>query len=179
MYLTSTRPDIYFVVSTLSQFLVEPRCVHLVATKHVMWYLKCTMDYGLSYDAEHNFTLSGYIDADWVGSIVDRKSTSGCCFILGSAMISWQSRKQSSIALSTAEAEYIAACSASWEAICLRKLLIGLFDLEMRETAILCDNQSCIKMTENPMFHDRSKHRDPLSFHPRYGTKRRLEAPVH
>jgi hypothetical protein len=73
-------------------------------------------------------------------------------------MISWQSRKKSSIALSTAEAEYIAACSASYKAIWLRKLLTDIFDLEMRETAILCDNQSCIKMTENLVFHDRSKH---------------------
>jgi hypothetical protein len=73
-------------------------------------------------------------------------------------MISWQSRKQSSISLSTVEAEYIAACSANCEAIWLRKLLIGLFDLEMEATTILCDNQSCIKMTENPVFHDRSKH---------------------
>jgi hypothetical protein len=73
-------------------------------------------------------------------------------------MISWQSRKQSSISLSIAEAEYIDACSASCEAIWLRKLLIGLFDLEMRETVILCDNQSCIKMTENHVFHDRSNH---------------------
>jgi hypothetical protein len=158
MYLTNTRPDICFAVNTLSQFLVEPRRVHLVAAKHVMRYLKGTMDYGLSYDGDHDFTLSGYTDADWAGSVADRKSTSGCCFSLGSAMISWQSRKQSSIALSTVEAEYIAACSASCEAIWLRKLLTGLFDLEMRATAILCDNQSCIKMTENPVFHDRSKH---------------------
>jgi hypothetical protein len=79
-------------------------------------------------------------------------------FSLGSAMILWQSRKQSSIALSTAEVEYIATCSASCEAIWLRKLLTDLFDLEMRATVILCDNQSCIKMTENPVFHDRSKH---------------------
>jgi hypothetical protein len=73
-------------------------------------------------------------------------------------MISWQSRKQSSIALSTIEAEYIAACSASCEAIWLRKLLTGLFDQGMEATMVLCDNQSCIKMTENPVFHDRSKH---------------------
>jgi hypothetical protein len=73
-------------------------------------------------------------------------------------MISWQSRKQSSIALSTVEVEYIAGCSASCEAIWLRKLLTGLFDLEMEATPIQCDNQSCIKMTENPVFHDRSKH---------------------
>jgi hypothetical protein len=140
MYLTNTRPDICFVVNTLSQFLVEPRRVHLVVAKHVMRYLKGTMDYGLSYDGDHDFTLSGYTDTDWAGSVVDRKRTSRCCFSLGSAMISWQSRKQSSIALSTTEVEYIVACSASYKAIWIRKLLIGLFDLEMRETAILCDN---------------------------------------
>jgi hypothetical protein len=104
MYLTNTRPNIYFVVNTLSQFLVEPRHVHLAAAKHVMRYLKGTLDYGLSYDGDHNFTLSGYTDSDWAGSVSDMKSTSGCCFSLGSAMISWQSKKQSSIALSTAEA---------------------------------------------------------------------------
>jgi hypothetical protein len=122
MYLTNTRPDIYFAVNTLSQFLVEPRCVNLVAAKHVMRYLKGTMDYGLSYDGDHDFILSGYIDADWAGSIADRKRTSVCCFSLGSAMISWQSRKQSSISLSTTEAEYIAACSSNYEAIWLRKV---------------------------------------------------------
>jgi hypothetical protein len=140
MYLMNTRPNIYFSMNTLSQFLVEPRRVHLVAAKHVMRYLKGTIDYGLNYDGDHNFTLSGYIDADWVGSVSGRKNTSGCCFSLGSAMISWQSRKQSSISLSTTEAEYIVACSVSCEAIWLQNLLNGLFDLDMRETVILCDN---------------------------------------
>jgi hypothetical protein len=158
MYLTNTRPDICFAVNTLSQFLVEPRRFHLVVAKHVMRYLKGTIDYGLSYDGDHDFTFSGYTDADWAGSVSDRKSTSGCCFSLGSAMISWQSRKQSSIALSTAEEKYIAACSASYEAIWFRKLLTDLFELEMGATLILCDNQSCIKMTENPVFHERLKH---------------------
>jgi hypothetical protein len=158
MYLTNTRLDICFAVNTLSQFLVEPRHVHLVAAKHVMRYLKGTIDYGLSYDGDHDFTLSGYTDADWAGSVFDRKNTSECCFSLGSTMISWQIRKQSSIALSIVEAEYIAACSASCEAIWLRKLLTGLFDLEMRATLILCDNKRCIKMTEDLVFHDRSKH---------------------
>jgi hypothetical protein len=104
MYLLNTSPDICFTVNTLSQFLVEPRHVHLVAAKHVMRYLKGTIDCGLSYDGDHDFTLSGYTDADWAGSVFDRKITSGCYFSLGSAMISWQSRKQSSIALSIAEA---------------------------------------------------------------------------
>jgi hypothetical protein len=157
MYLTNTKPDICFVVNTLSQFLVEPRSVHLVVAKHVMRYLKGTIDCGLSYDGDHDFTLSGYTDADWAGSVSDRKITSGCCFSLGSAMISWQSRKQSSIALSIMEEEYIVTCSASCEAIWIRKLLTSLFDLEMRATLILCDNQSCLKMTKNLVFHDRSK----------------------
>jgi hypothetical protein len=73
-------------------------------------------------------------------------------------MILWQSRKQSSISFSTAEAEHIVACSTSCEAIWLQTLLTGLFDLEMEATTIIRDNQSCIKMTENPVFHDRSKH---------------------
>jgi len=123
-----------------------------------MRYLKGTLDCGLSYDGDHDFTLSGYTDSDWAGSVSGRKSTSRCYFSLGSTMISWQSRKQSSIALGIAEAEYIVACSASCEAIWLCKLLTGLFDLEMEATTILCDNQSCIKMTENPIFHDKLKH---------------------
>ena len=100
MHLTNTRLDIYFVVNTLSQYLVEPIRVHLVAAKHVMRYLKGTLDFGLCYTGDRDFRLIGYTDSDWAGSVSDRKSTSRCCFNLGSAMTSWQSRKQSSIALS-------------------------------------------------------------------------------
>ena len=86
-----------------------------------------------------------------------RKSTYGYCFSLGSAMISWSSRKQGSIAQSTAEEEYIVTSAASKEAVWLRKLLSDLFSVEPEPTIIHCDNQSCIKLSENPMFHDRSK----------------------
>jgi hypothetical protein len=147
MYLMNTRPDICFSVNTLSQFLVEPKHVHLVVAKHVMRYLKGTLDYGFIYDRDHDFTLSGYTDLDWARSVFDRKSTSRCCFSFGSAMISWQSRNQSNIALSTTEVEYIVTCSASCEASWLRKLLTSLFDLEMEATMILCGNQSCTNMT--------------------------------
>jgi hypothetical protein len=160
MYLTNTRPIICFVMNTLSQFLVEARHVHLVVAKHVMRYLKGTLDCGLSYDGDQEFRLSGYTDLDSARSASDRKITSGCCFSLGSAMISWQSRKQSSISLIMTEGEYIATCYASCEDIWLQKLLTGLFDLEMEATLILCDNQRCIKMTKNQMFHDKSKHID-------------------
>jgi hypothetical protein len=91
MYLTYTRPYICFVANTLSPYLVEPRCVHLVVAKHVMRYLKGTLDYGLCYTGDHEFRLYGYIDSDWVGSASYRKSTSRCCFSLGLAMTSWKS----------------------------------------------------------------------------------------
>eukprot|EP00253_Pinus_taeda_P028781 PITA_28781 len=86
------------------------------------------------------------------------KSTSRCCFGLGSAIVSWFSRKQQSVALSSAEAEYMAASLASCEAIWLRKMFFGLFGQSLRPSVIYCDNQSCIKLTENPVVHDRSKH---------------------
>src|SRR5882762_8331607 len=93
MYLTNTRPDICFSVNTLSQYLVQPRQVHLVAAKHVMRYLKGTIDFGLYYDGSNEYRLYGYIDANWTGSISDRKITLGGCYSLGSAMISWFSKK--------------------------------------------------------------------------------------
>eukprot|EP00253_Pinus_taeda_P014274 PITA_14274 len=93
-------------------------------------------------------------------NVEDRKSTFGCCFALGSASISWMSRKQKSVALSTAEAEYIVASMASCEAVWLRKLFSELFGFTLDTTVILCDNQSGIRLSENPVFHDRSKHID-------------------
>ena len=82
------------------------------SAKHVMRYLKGTIDFGLYYDGSHEYRLYGYTDADWAGSISDRKSTLGRCFCLGSAMSSWFSKKQSSVSRSMVEAEYIADCSA-------------------------------------------------------------------
>eukprot|EP00253_Pinus_taeda_P026337 PITA_26337 len=104
--------------------------------------------------------LSAFTNADWAGSSVDWKSTSGYCFNIGSGMTSWCSRKQKSVALSLAEAEYMAASTVSCEAIWLRKLFVNLFRRMMKATRIMCDNQSCIKFSENPVYHDRSNHID-------------------
>ena len=104
MYLVNTRP-----VNTSSQFMVEPRSVHWVAAKHVLRYLSGIVDFGLDYRRSEGIRLVGYTDSDWAGSVADQKSTSGCCFSLGSAAVSWFSRKQKSVALSTAKAEYMAA----------------------------------------------------------------------
>ena len=104
MYLVNTRPDLCFAVNTLSQFMVEPRSVHWVAAKHVLRYLAGTVDFFLGYRRSNGIRLVGFTDSDWAGSVADRKSTSGCCFSLGSTAVSWFSRKQKSVALSFAEA---------------------------------------------------------------------------
>ena len=156
MYLTNTRLDKWFVVNTLSQYLVKPRRVYLIAAKHVMRYLKGTIDLGLYYGRDHDHKSYAYMDSNLEGSTADRKSTSFGCYCLGFAMISWFSKKQSIFSLSMDDATYIEACSTSCESICLYKLMSGLFDLELDTTVILCDNQSCIKMTKNMVFHDQS-----------------------
>jgi hypothetical protein len=93
MYLVNTKSNICFAVNTLSQYMVEPRHVHLVATKHLLRYMHGTVRYGLRFFLDSEVKLQCYTDSDWVMSVVDRKITSGCCFILGSSMISWLRRK--------------------------------------------------------------------------------------
>jgi hypothetical protein len=127
MYLVNTRPDICFAVNTLNQYMIEPRSVHMVGAKHVLRYVAGTVDYGLDYVRGDGVSLVGYTDSDWAGCAADKKSTSGCCFSLGSRLVSWFSRKHKSVALSSAEAEYMVANQASCEAIWLRKMLVGLF----------------------------------------------------
>lgn len=158
LYLVHTRPDICFAVSALSQFMTDLRHVHQIAAKHVLRYLHGMIGYGLRYTSVGGVRLSSYTDSDWVGSAVDQKSTSGYCFSMGFEMISQYSRKQSFVALSTAKVEYIVASDVGKEAIWLHKLLAGLFGDVLEMTTIQCDNQSCVKLSENPVFHDRSKH---------------------
>ena len=138
--------------------MCEPRRVQWVVEKHILRYLQGIVDYGLDYRHGDGVRLAGYTDSDWASCASDRKRTSRCCFGLGLAVVSWFSRKQQPVALSSAEAEYMAASLASCEAIWLCKMLFGLFGQALRPLVIYCDNQSCIKLTENPVFHDRSKH---------------------
>jgi len=141
--------------------MVEPHHIYWVVAKNLLKYLYGTINYGLRYTTR-NLRLHGYSDADWVGSVVDRKSTSGCCFSLGSASISWMSRKQKSVALSTDKPEYIAASKACCEAIWLRKLFSELFEHVFDTTVIYCDNQNGICLY--PVFHDHSNHID-IKYH--------------
>ena len=104
MYMINTRPDICFSMNTLSQFLTDPRHVHLITAKHILMYLRGTIDYRLKYEVNQKINLEAYFDSEWAGSAIDRKISSGCCFSMGSGVISWFSRKKSCVALSTTKA---------------------------------------------------------------------------
>lgn len=146
MYLVNTRPNICFAVSTLGQFMCELRQMHWVDEKHVLRYLHGTVGYGPRYTSSSDLTLVSYSNFVWDGNVDDRKSTSACCFSLGSAMVSWFSRKQWVVALSTVGAEYIATCVAARDLVWLQKLHAGLFGQRLELTVIHCDNESCVKM---------------------------------
>ena len=124
-------------------------------------YLKGTIDYNLCLgDNSDSLILNGYVDSDWAGDQTDRKSTSGYLFMIDKSTISWNSRKQQTVALSTTEAEYIAASAATQEAIWLRHLLSGLGIFQNDPSVIFEDNQSCIQVAKHPKSHSRTKHID-------------------
>ncbi|KAI3821705.1 hypothetical protein L1987_09277 [Smallanthus sonchifolius] len=122
MYLTNTRPDIMFTVSKISRFMEEPTKTHWEAGKRILRYIKGTLDYGIVY-TEGNRKLVGFSDSDYAGNLDESKSTSGYVFHLGSGVISWQSKKQKAIALSSTEAEYIALSLAGCQAIWIKGIL--------------------------------------------------------
>lgn len=164
MYLTATRPDMMYVISLISRFMERPTELHLNAAKRVLRYLKGTVSFGLFYRKGGKEELIGYTDSDYAGDQDDRKSTSGYVFMLSSGAVSWSSKKQPVVTLSTTEAEFIAAASSACQAVWLRRILQQL-NLEPRKsTTIYCDNSSTIKLSKNPVMHGRSKHID-VRFH--------------
>ena len=140
--------------------MVDPRRVHWTSTKYMLRYIRGTMEYGLVYEHSGSVQLEGFTDVDWVRCVEDRKSTSGCCFNIESGVVTWFSRKQMLVALSSTEAEYMVASLAACEGMWLRKLLSGLIACELDATVVHCDNQSGIRLSENSMLHDQSKHID-------------------
>lgn len=158
MYLTATCPDILNVVSILSRFMHCASELHLKAAKRVIRYVKSTSDFGVKFTRSKEFKLVGFSDSDWGGSIDDMRSTSGYCLTLGSSIFSWSSKKQETVAQSTAEAEFVAATAAVNQALWLRKILMDL-NLEQKEsTEIFVDNQAAIAISHNPVFHGKTKH---------------------
>jgi hypothetical protein len=158
MYLTTTRPDILFVVSLLSRFMHGASELHLRAAKRILRYVKGTVNYGVKFEKCQSFKLYGFSDSDWAGSLDDMRSTSGYCFNFGSGVFSWCSKKQEIVAQSTAEAEFIAATAAVNQALWLKKILSDLSMEEREPTEISVDNQAAIAISHNPVFHGKTKH---------------------
>ena len=174
IYLVNTRPYICYAVNQLSQVMVMPTNLFWKAGKHVLRCLRGTSEYGLCYRHTYEVKLHGFTNADWAGSPTDRKSTSRGVFNIGSTTFSWYSRKQRSVALSSLEAKYMVASQVACEAIWMRKILFGLFGSHLDPTMIHCDNQSCIKLSINPLFHDISKHIDIRYHHIKYCVQRKI-----
>lgn len=153
-----TRPDIAQAVGLVSRYLSNPGKAHWNAVKWIFRYLRGTSKLSLCYGGE-KLILEGYTDADMAGDLDNRKSTSGYLFIFSGGVISWQSKLQKSVALSTTEAEYIAAVEASKEMLWLKRFLHEL-GLKQTEYVVLCDSQSAIDLSKNSMYHARTKHID-------------------
>jgi transposase InsO family protein len=158
----ATRPDITYAVSALSRFLDNPGSIHWEAAKRVFRYLSGTRDFTLTYGEERH-DLIGYTDADGA-THEHRHAISGYAFLVDGGAISWQSRKQELVTLSTAEAEYVAATHAAKEAIWLRRLIFELFSIPPSPTTLFCDNQAAIKLAIDDNYHARTKHID-IRFH--------------
>jgi len=147
LYLTASRPDITFAVCMCARFQANPKESHFNAAKRILKYLKGTTNVGLWYPNEATLNLKGYSDSDFAGCKLDRKSTSGTCHLLGASLISWNSKKQACVSLSTAEAEYIAAGSCCAQ-ICWLKQQLSDFGLKVTKVPLFCDNTSAINLTK-------------------------------
>jgi hypothetical protein len=142
-----------------ARFQANPKEVHLRAMKRIMRYLVYTPKFGLWYPKGSTFDLIGYSDADYVGCKIDRKSTSGTYQFLGRSLVSWASKKQNSVALSTVEAEYIATGHCCAQLLWMRQTLKD-YGYKLSKVPLLCDNESAIRMADNPVEHSRTKHID-------------------
>ena len=162
----SSRPDICFIVTKLAQYMDKPTKAHLGYAKDVLRYLKGTINHALVYrKTKGSLSLLGFCDSDYAGSD-DRKSTSGYCYKLcpESALVSWKTKKQSVVALSSTEAEYISMAHGMQHGKFLRQLFADISNSQASQFDLYVDNQGAIKLAQNPVHHQRSKHID-VKFH--------------
>lgn len=176
MYLAQcTRADIAFAVGVLARHTVAPRETHWRAALRVLAYLRGTTKFGLKYTRNNKPQLVVYTDASWADQS-DRTSSYGYGCLYGGCLVSWKSKKQSLVTLSTCEAEYVAMAAGIQQACYLRNLIngIGIFKINDPVT-IVCDNQSAIAIAKDPVMHGRTKHLDiKLLFVRQLVTKKRI-----
>ncbi|GJU62608.1 putative ribonuclease H-like domain-containing protein [Tanacetum coccineum] len=157
MYLTASRPDIMFAVCACSRFQVTPKTSHLNAVKRIFRYLKGKPKLGLWYPRVSSFDLEAYSDSDYAGANLDRKSTTGGCQFLGRRLISWQCKKQTIMATSTIEAEYVATANCCGQVLWIQNQMLD-YGFNFMNTKIYIDNESTICIVKNPVFHSKIKH---------------------
>lgn len=157
-YLTATRPDLIYSVNLVSRYMEGPTEQHLLAAKRIMRYVQGTKDYGIQYKRGEERELVGFFDSDYAGDEDDRKSTSGYLFLYGEGAVSWASKKQPIVTLSTTEAEYVSAANGACQAVWLRNVLKSIGSDQKEKTVLFCDNSSTIKLSKNAVLHGRSKH---------------------
>ncbi|GJU43182.1 putative ribonuclease H-like domain-containing protein [Tanacetum coccineum] len=157
MYLTASRPDIMFAVCLCARFQVTPKVSHMHAVKRIFRYLKHQPKLGLWYPKDSPFHLEAFSDSDYAGDNHDRRSTSGGCQYLGRRLVSWQCKKQTIVAISSTEAEYVAAASCCGQVLWMQNQLFD-YGFNFMNTDIHIDNESTICIVKNPVFHSKTKH---------------------
>ncbi|GJR63546.1 putative ribonuclease H-like domain-containing protein [Tanacetum coccineum] len=157
MYLTSSRPDIMFVVCACARFQVTPKVLHLYAVKRIFRYLKGQPKLGLWYPKDSPFDLEAYTNSDYVGASLDRKSTIGGSQFLVSRLISWQCKKQTMVANSTTEAEYVASSNCCGQVLWIQNQMLD-YGYNFMNTKIFIDSESTICIVKNLVFHSKTKH---------------------
>ncbi|GKB21491.1 hypothetical protein Tco_0855414 [Tanacetum coccineum] len=157
LYLMASRPDIMFSVYLCARFQEAPKTSHLEAVKCIFRYIKGTTHLGLWYPKGISIETVVYADSDHAGDYVDQKSTSGICTFMGCCLTSWFSKKQTALAISTTEAEYVSAKKACQQALWMKQALID-YDIRLNDVPIMCDNKGAIDLSKNPVQHSRTKH---------------------
>ncbi|KAK6137941.1 hypothetical protein DH2020_028329 [Rehmannia glutinosa] len=158
LYLTHSRHDISYVVHRLSQFVAKPRFPHLLAMFHLLRYLKGSPGQGILFSSHSSMHLKAFFDSDWVSCIDTRRSTTGFCVFLGDSLISWKSKKQTTVSRSSAEVEYRALAATTSELLWLHQLFLDFQIYLVGTSTLFCDNQVVIHIANNPTFHERTKH---------------------
>ena len=157
LYLTVYRPDIQFSLYLCARFQADPKESHVTAVKCIMRYLIRTTELSLWYPVGCEFSLILYSDADYVRCRLDRKSISGYCQFLENCLVSWASKKQHSVTLSTAKVEYVAAGSCGTQVLWIKHQILD-YSIDLGNVPILCDNTSAINLSKNSILHSRTKY---------------------
>jgi hypothetical protein len=155
LYLTASRPDIKFSVCMCAMFQSSPKECHMMAVKRILRYLRQTPNLGLWYPNGARFILIGYSDSDYASCKIDKKSTLGTCQLLRRSLVSWSSKKQNPVVLSTVEAEYVSASSYCAQLLWMKQTLLD-YGVKFDCIPLSCDNESAVKIATNPIQHKRT-----------------------